>query len=161
MNKIGSRLVSTLISLTVFLSFSKYAEAFDLVSGKVTTPCVSYSEIEKNIIGLVSAGRTKAPNSPPVLTDKFVFFHLLLEAPICIDAGTGVDGLEPAHEKIEHVELGITTAEEYRLIHQLVGRRIKCTGKFAPSITGFHWDDVILWNAVCSIIPREGDLVRK
>jgi len=157
MNIVESKLIVTLITFLASLSFSKYAMAIEVTTGEVTKPCVSYSESESNIIGFVSAGRTKAPNFPPLLTDKFAFFHIHLEVPMCIDAGANEDGLEPAYERIEHFELGITNAEEYRSIRQFVGKRVRCTGKFSPAITGFHWDDVILWNPLCAIIRINRD----
>lgn len=142
MNTIGIDMRRTLthFALVVFL-FSAKAAANE-------ARCVSYSDSSAEIAGMISGSKSAYPKAPN--SYQYVFFHLHLVRPICISGGADSDGLDKAYDKIETIEIGVTSSAEYRTFRQMIGKGVSCTGRVAPALAGFHWADVVIWGASCT-----------
>jgi hypothetical protein len=109
--------------------------------------CLSYSA-PASIAGVISVVH---PSPPQAGTTEAQFFVLLPQAPVCVNAGTNADGLEPETHAL-NVELGVTDAQTFRLLRASVGRTVVCRGNIASPSVGHHLraTDLVLWSPHCT-----------
>lgn len=115
--------------------------------------CLTYSG-EVRMEGILSRHTfPEQPNYESIARGdaKATYFFVSPREPFCVSEGANDEGLEPAEQRVERVQLVFTddAKESYRSLRPHLGKPVVCRGSLSHSISGHHHSPVLLWDAKC------------
>jgi hypothetical protein len=125
-----------------------------LLSGATAhaAPCLSYSG-EVTLRGLLTQHTfPEQPNYESIAKGdaKATYFFISPRTHFCVAEGANSEGLEPAVEEVERVQLVfLGEKDSYGPLRPYLGKQVVCRGSLFHAISGHHHSPVLLFKAKC------------